>query len=471
VSVNTGNKAGVRVSVTQGALSYLKDQALPIAEAAALKAVIPDMEETTHIAVIGDVDLQLKNMKINVLSVQNSSILLNSGNVISVAFSGLTLDITLDWHYRECSWPHIADYGTGEGSIASASGSVSVLVGSDSTGHPTAKINTCNIDLSGLKIKLHGGTAWLIDAIIGLFHKRIVASLEDGICQALTGTVQAQLTEFLESVPVRHDLGNYFAIDYSLAYPNGIAITPDGILFGSLAGEFFRKGGQPGQAPGQPVQMPVSVTNTQFQIFVSDYSVESLGFTAVKSGLAQYLITKDMAPVMAQDFFMTDFYGQYAPGLLDKYGSGTEVALFLAVEQTPDVVFTAKDGIDVKVGVELTIRGKNKAGTFEDAFTVLLSCDVDGVARVNNTVISGELTTVTATASLVQSHVGNVDIDGINDLVQFALSMGIDAVNEILANGTPLPTLPGLQFVNPSIIYKDDFIVVATNIRYVPSHN
>jgi len=468
---NTGNKIGVKVAVSQSALSYLKDQALPVAEKAALTAVIPDMTEEVHVPVVGEVELTLKNMKINRLNVLNSSILLNSGNIITVAFSGLNLDITLNWHYRESRWPHIADSGSGEGSVASAAGVVSVLVSSDATGHPTAKFVSCGMDLTGLSIKLHGGSSWLYDAVIQMFHKRIAHALESGICNALTTTVQAQLSQYLAELPVQYAIGDHFAVDYSLADPNGIVITPDNILIGSCAGEIFPKGGQPGQAPGQPVAMPNSITDTQFQVFITDYSVESFGFTAVKTGLAEMLITKDMAPALAKDFFATDFYGQYAPGLLEKYGSGTEVSLFLAIHQIPDVIFSEKNGIDVKIGVEMTVRAKNSAGAFEDAFTLLLSCDVDGDAKVNNTVISGELTSVTAAASLVQSQVGDVDIDGINELVQFALSMGLDTVNQILAKGTPLPTLPGLEFINPSIIYRDDYIVVATNIRYTPSHN
>jgi len=468
---NNGDKVGVRVTVTQQALSYLKDEAIPLAEAAALAAEIPEMTETVHVPVVGHVDLTLKNMKINRLSVQNSSIELNPSNSIGVSITGLDLDITLDWHYRESSWPHISDSGSGEGSTTHANGAVGFILGSDMTGHPTAKISTCGIDLSGLSIKLHGGASWLYDVIIDIFHKKIVKALDEGICKVLTTDVQAQLDKFLAEAPVQHVLGDHIAIDYSLADPNGIVITPDSLLIGSCQGEFFPEGGQPGQAPGKPVDMPTTVTDTQFQVFITDFSVESLGYTAVTAGLAQMLITKDMAPGMAKDFFATDFYGQYAPGILDKYGQGTDVALFLAIHQTPDVIFTTKDGVDVKAGVELTIRAKNQAGSFEDAFTVMLTCDVDGDAKVNGTIISGELTEVTATAALVSSHVGNVDIDGINDLVQFALSMGLDAVNEILAKGTPLPTLPGLEFVNPSIIYRDDYIVVATNIHFtLPSH-
>jgi len=467
-AVNTGNKVGVKAVVSQNGLTYLKDYAIPLAEAAALAAVIPDMTETAHIALVGDVDLTLKNIKINRLSVASSSIVLNSGNIIAVSITGLNTDITLDWHYRQHAWPHIADSGSGEGSTTSAAGTVELLVGSDSTGHPTAQFATCGLDMSTLQIKLHGGSSWLYDAVISLFHKKIVKSIESGVCSALTTNVQAQLSQYLASLPVQHNLGKYFALDYSLAYPSGIAITPDGYLLGSCAGEFFPVGGQPGQAPGQPVKMPDNVASTQFQVFLSDYSVESLGYTAVKMGFAQMLVTKDMVPPLAQDFFTTGFYSQYAAGLLDKYGADAEISLFIDLQQTPDVIFSETEGIDVKAGVDMTLRAKNKAGTFEDAFTLLLSCVVDGEAEVNSTAIYGSLSNLEVNASLVQSQVGEVDVKGFNDLIKLAISMFLGVINDALAKGAPLPALPGMEFVKPVVTYKNDYIVVATGIHFDP---
>jgi len=469
---SNGNKIGVKVAVSQGALSYMKDQMLPAAEQAALSAEIPDMDASGSVPVVGKVEIHLKDMKLERLAVGNSSITLNSGNAVGVTITGLNMDLKLAWHYRESSWPHISDSGHGTASTTHSSGKVAFSIGTDSNGRPTAKISTCQLDMSDLDVSLSGGASWLYNFVISLFHGKIVSALESAVCNTLTGDVQKQLDELLANIPVQEPVGDHLAIDYSLSSSNGIVITPEQFLIASSAGEFYPRNGQPGKAPGQPVEMPNSVTNNHFQIFASEFSAESLGFAAVTTGMTEMLITKDMAPSAALAFFVTDFYGQYAPGLIDKYGAGQDVALFLALHQTPDIILTQANGIDVKAGVELTIRAKNSAGTFEDAFTVLLTCDVDAIAKVDNTVISGQLTNVSATASLVSTHVGNVDISGINDLVQFALSMGIDSVNQILAEGTPLPSMQGLSFVDPTIIYRDGYLIVATNINFTPpSHH
>jgi len=464
---NAGNKIGVKVAMSQEAMTILKDELLPIAEAAALSADIPDMSEKTHVPVVGNVEMTMKDMKLNRLKVENSSVVFTTGNTVQVSFTGLSLDITLHWHYRESSWPHISDSGSGEGSTSHASGTVAFVVGSDATGHPTAKFSTCGMDLSGLSISLHGGASWLYDVVISLFHSKIVHALESGLCKVLNNDIQLQLNQMLEEIPIQYDIDEHIAIDYSLGFPNGAYVTDDGFLVATSQGEFFPKGGQPGNAPGEPVAMPDAPTKSQFQVMASEFTVESLGYTAVQTGLAEMVVTKDMAPAMAKDFFSTDFYGQYAPGILDRFGAGADVELFIALHETPDVIFTQANGIDVKAGVEMTVRAMNSSTkAFDNAFTLLLTCDVDGEAKVSDTTISGQLTDASATASLVQTQVGTVDIDGFNDLIQFVLMTAIDTANQLLAKGTPLPSIPGMEFVNPNILYRDGYLVVATDIHF-----
>jgi len=472
VSSVASTKAGVKVTINEKALNYLKDEMLPVAEQAALSAEIPDMTEPVHVPVVGKVDMSLKDAKINYLNVSESSIVLNSGNAIAIKVSGLEIDVTLKWHYREKSWPHISDSGKGEAYTSHASGNVVIAFDTDSTGHPTAKITGCSFDLSGLSISLHGGASWLYEVFVSLFHSKIVNALDSAINSVVTTQVQAQLSELLASIPLQQVVSDKIAVDYSLVENNGIIISPDKYIIGQCAGEFFPNGGQPGKAPGQPAQMPDTVKDKHFQIFISGFSFESLGFTAVTTGMAEMLVTKDMAPAMAQDFFSTDFYAQYAPGIVDKYGSGVDVALFLAIHQTPSVVFSKADGIKVEAGIEMTVRAKNADGKFEDAFTLLLASKIDGEADVKGNQIFGSLTDIEATASLVQTHVGDIDISGFNDLITFAASMAIDTINEYLAKGSPLPTIPGVDYVDPSLTYGDGYAVVATDIHFTPqSHH
>jgi len=467
--VNAGNRTGVKVVVSQGALTYLKDQSLPVALQSALSSKIDDMHAKVSVPIVGEVDIDLTQIKLNRLNVSSSSISLNAGNQIQVSISGISMDITMHWHYREHPWPHISDSGRGEGATSRSSGVVGVIIGNDNNGRPTAKINQCKLDLSDLGIHLSGGASWLYNAIIDTFHGNIVSSLQHAVCDSLHNDVQKKLDQLLSTAPVQEPVGKYLAIDYSLAVNNGLIIDPAHRIIASSAGEFYPRKGQPGKAPGNPVKMPDSVVDKQFQIFASSFSAQSLGYAAVAAGICEMLITKDKAPTLAKAFFVTDFYETCAPGLVKKYGSGKDIAMYIALHQTPTIEFTQADNIVVKAAVELTIRGQGEKG-WEDAFTVLLMTTANAVAKVNNVIISGQLIDASAKASLVSTRVGDIDVSAINDLIDFTLSMSMETVNKILANGTKLPSVEGLSFVDPTILYRDGYIVVATNVHFVPPH-
>jgi len=213
--------------------------------------------------------------------------------------------------------------------------------------------------------------------------------------------------------------------------------------------------------------MPDTIADKHFQIFASAFSAESLGYAAVTAGICEMLVTKDQAPVLAQAFFTTDFYSTCAPGIIDKFGSGKDVALFLALHAQPSIKFSQADGVLVSAGIEMTVRGPGASG-WEDAFTILLTTNADAVAKVNDTVISGELLNANATASLVSTHVGDVDVNGFSDLINFALTMSMDTVNALLANGAELPSMEGLSFVDPAIVYRDGYIAVITDVNFTP---
>jgi len=63
----------------------------------------------------------------------------------------------------------------------------------------------------------------------------------------------------------------------------------------------------------------------------------------------------------------------------------------------------------------------------------------------------------------------SVDCSGIGDLFQFGLSIGQDFANEILAKGAPLPTMPGMKLLKPSIVYQDDYMLIASDVNFTSS--
>jgi hypothetical protein len=242
-------------------------------------------------------------------------------------------------------------------------------------------------------------------------------------------------------------------------------VTSDKNLVAGIAGEFYPQKGAPGQAPGSPVVMPNIATKNHVDVLLSSYTVESLAYTAVKTGLLEMDMTKDAMPTLAKPFFSTSFYTSSAPGLVKKFGPGAEVMLHGYIDKTPKVTFNQKDKIIVQAAADMVLRAKNKAGVFEDAFSMMLSIKCTADVEVVNTTIFGEITSIDTSSKVTHSNVGDVNLKGFDQIIKLAVELGTSGVNMFLAEGFPLPAVKGLTFVNPSVKYGNGYLIVGTNIK------
>jgi len=70
---------------------------------------------------------------------------------------------------------------------------------------------------------------------------------------------------------------------------------------------------------------------------------------------------------------------------------------------------------------------------------------------------------------LLSSNIGNFNISSFLALINVLFQDGVvPVINGYLNNGFPLPIVPGVTFVNPSIGYGQDYIFVSTDISYTP---
>jgi len=462
---------GVKVVMKQSTVDKIKDQFVPIALRTAKRVNIPDFSTTVKGPVfVGKVKFDIKNINIHTFQLRSSFIGFSDNNRMLVAFQGIDVGAKFGWHYRQSSIPHVHDSGKANCYTRNAWGYVFVSVGSDSNGHPTVKIVDSNFTIGDLHVSISGScVSWAYNLIAGSLSGRISSALKKAVDNAMTGPVQEELSKYLANIPTQHSLGNYLAIDYSINHME-LQRQNYNLIVGSR-GEFFPKGSQPGKAPGKPVSMPDNLIRKDVQIFLSAFTLESLGYSIYNSGLSSRTIGKESVLSAAQKFFNTDFYAQYAPGIIQRFGSDVDVQLTLGLHQTPSVIFKQGRNPEIQAGVELTVRVKETSSQkFRDAFTVLIHCDIQGHAFVSNSKVFGVLDDATVVkATLIQTQVGSVDCSGIGDLFQFGLSIGQDFANEILAKGAPLPTMPGMKLLKPSIVYQDDYMLIASDVNFTSS--
>jgi len=463
----SGIKTGAKISMSQNALNNIKNQLLPLALKAAKGANIPDMGQKVKAPVLGKVNFNLKNIRIDTLSVKKSSILFSGKNQLVLSLSDVAIDVRFGWKYRQSSFPHVHHSGKGSCRTSNAAANMIVAIGVDAKGRPTAQIVQGNVNVGSLTIKVSGTASWIYNTILKAFRGKIVSAIQKALNTSLVAQLQNIVNKLLASVPTQRNLGPHLSIDYSMGF---LGISNNRLVAGSN-GEFFPKGSQPGKAPGQPVAMPDSIANKMIQFFISSFSANSLGYSIYNSALGSKTISADGVPAAAKNFFKTGFYAQYAPGIIKKFGANSDVQLTLGLKQAPNVIFKQGKKIEIKAGLMLTVRVKDPSSKqYKDAFTALVDSSLHGSLKVTDTVITGHLDDATAgKASLVQTQVGSVQVDGISDLFQFGLSIGQDYINnDVLSKGAPLPTMPGMKLYNPSVVYMDNYIAVVSDMSFTP---
>lgn len=78
------------------------------------------------------------------------------------------------------------------------------------------------------------------------------------------------------------------------------------------------------------------------------------------------------------------------------------------------------------------------------AFTLNGTIEIAGKALIHDTLLSGNLSYIDGKFAIAKSEIGTFNVTVLNDLLELLFSKGlVPAVNVILEQGLPLPTVQG----------------------------
>jgi len=104
-----------------------------------------------------------------------------------------------------------------------------------------------------------------------------------------------------------------------------------------------------------------------------------------------------------------------------------------------------------------------------NAFVLNGSVDASVVALLNGQTIYGNMSYLNGKFDLYSSNIGKFDVSSFIALLNILFADGVvPVVNGYLNAGFPLPTVPGVTFINPVVGYGQDYIYVSTDISYTP---
>lgn len=470
----SGADTGLKIGVNQAAVDYLTDVILPVVLQEVQKVEVESFSTDVGTP-IGTVTLDVKDFKITSLSAGTIAVNFVSPHSIKATMEGGLASATLGWHYRQHIWPHTSDTGTGTVTAKKVSATINMEITTNATdGRPIITAPKIKFKIGKLKVKLHGGASWLYNIFIGILKPFIKSSVDKAVKKELKYLLNTFVNEALKEVPVQIPLGLGMGIAYK--FTSDPTVTADGSLVFPSQGEFYPLELGPGQSGHTPAALPDRGTTkvNMFEFIFSEYTLQTLAFSAYKARAFEQRLTKSALEAFpaAGALFTTDVYVVYAPRMLTKYGHGKEVSLRFSSFAEPLVSFTesgfgATFPLNIYVDVNVVNKTTNESH-WEEAFGIEAIANANGDIDFENNTIFGKISLTNTTISLHSSNVGTVNVKGLRSTILLALDVAQSIVNNILADGVPVPSFQGLTFVDPVIEWHEDYVAISTSGKYVP---
>lgn len=100
---------------------------------------------------------------------------------------------------------------------------------------------------------------------------------------------------------------------------------------------------------------------------------------------------------------------------------------------------------------------------FDLTSTFTVGLDVTIGARNNTPVINLNVTTLSLELGVVSSQVGTINVIPIQGLLDTVLPFFRTLINDVIKNGIELPLLPGVQLLQPAVVFGDGYLAIACN--------
>ena len=466
LAVTSAVSPGFQTALTEKAFGYIVQVGIPILEQQLSSLNIPDISGSADTP-IGTIDYDLTSILLSGLQIPSATLVTSSSGLLLQA-SGIYAHATANWHYRERSWPNVADSGSADVSIGSVSLNVDVVIGADSKGHATLSAQSCSINIGSLDVTFHGGASWLYNLFSRYIADDLKGSLNTQICQAAVSAINTQGNAALESLPVIVAIDKTSEINYELLQP---PIFTSGYLQTDHKGEFFSIA-NPVEAPftPSPIPQPTDASRMMY-IWLTDYIANTAGFVYQQAGSLQVLITPNMVPSFLPYQLNTSYFQNLIPELYAKYPNQL-MELFLNATKPPtlDIVpGSANFTIPGEVVVSVIMSDGSLQVAFVLGMVVYTDVSLAVVTRGSNQVVTANVTFLSAAISLDFSNIGQFNVSLLQDVANLLCTQFIiPVVNKYTAAGLPIPVIDGVSLLNADVEFGQDYAVVATDFSYNP---
>ena len=451
---------GLRAAITDKGLESVGHSATTILKNALPTLTIPDITGKVKVKVAiksTHIHYSVTNIKIDNLNIPGCSFT-PSANGLTLSSLGNSVKITAHVKAKHKHSPHISASTDIRVDLSDVSFSTAFkLLRNPTNGHATLSTAACSSDVGNVHLSFHGSSSWVYKHFDHELKSEFKKNFHSAFCSKVTDELNNKGNKALESLPLLSKVENLpMLFNYTL--------TQDPSYTDSYMAVFLKGAFQPQNEqipiPFTPAPFPpVNTNGRMLYVWLSDYILNSAGYALQQAGILQHTITPKLIPTMITSIFESyqSLY-QLFPNM------GVEIAL--KATKPPIVHLTPKGG-EMSAFGSIDMNFILPYNTVVTAFTLDISAELDINSQIQS---NGSITEFTANATLVSFKL--INSSSIRKLLatpvlQFVLEYSvIPVLNKHGSKGLVIPTIDGMSFVNPELMFGENYGLVATDINY-----
>ncbi|XP_036899941.1 lipopolysaccharide-binding protein-like [Sturnira hondurensis] len=204
---------GFVARITREGLEYARQYGKAALEKELSTINLPDLSGSFHAGLIGSVSYEFRSLRIRDFQLRNFNLSLRPEQGIMASLSDNYMSVSGNWMVKKA---FITLHGSFDLSADGVSISVSVKLGKDQSGRPTASVTHCSNSVGHFSIDISGSLSWLLN----LFHESIENNFksisEQKICEMVVELTTSHLKPYLRTLPVTLKIDQVAFVDYRL---------------------------------------------------------------------------------------------------------------------------------------------------------------------------------------------------------------------------------------------------------------
>lgn len=207
-------------------------------------------------------------------------------------------------------------------------------------------------------------------------------------------------------------------------------------------------------------------------IWISDYIVQTVGYVLQRQDVLSYHLSRDILPDSSKDYLNTTCtsglcFGSVIPQVSRAYPNAS-VEMELTLSGPPRIEISPRS-IRGTILTLVTFSARLSNGTLVQMFRTNMTISAGIAVSLVDSVLRGNVTGLVPYVSVLDSSIGTVSAPLLQTVLKMVVGKyALPVLRKFVWNGVPLPTIKGVQLVDPRLEMLSHCLVVSTDVRYVP---